>query len=102
MSQPIEKVQRPKKVAEIERRGSAVWAEHNLPGEFVAKFDADKIPIAGIRHVRIWGLQVDDERELLGHERTSIPDEEIWQVILVAKDGSHYEVNSDFLAPAPD
>lgn len=102
MTQPIKKEKRPKKVSEIERRGCAVWAQHSFSPEFVAKFHSRKIPVAGIRHVRIWGLQVDDERELLGHERTSIPDEEIWQVILVAKDGSHYEVNSECLAPAPD
>jgi hypothetical protein len=59
------------------------------------------IRVAGIRHVRVWGLQVDDERELPGHERTSIPDEELWQVELVADDGSKYEVSAATVEPAP-
>ena len=45
------------------------------------------------------GIQVDDERELPGHERTQIPDEELWEVNLEAKDGSHYEVDSKMLKP---
>jgi len=48
------------------------------------------------------GLQVDDERELPGHERTTIPDEDLWQVELEALDGSHFEVNSQLLAAAPE
>lgn len=96
------KLQPPERVAEIERRGCAVWAEHSFSPEFVARFVADQIPVAGIRLLRTWGIQVDDERELPGHERSFIPDEESWQVILVAKDGSHYEVSADCLAPAPD
>jgi hypothetical protein len=39
---------------------------------------------------------------LPGRERTSIPDEEIWQVTLVARDGSHFEVNSELLVPASE
>jgi hypothetical protein len=96
------KLQPPEQVAAIERRGCAVWAEQSSPPEFVAEFDGAGIPVAGIRLLRTWGIQVDDERELPGHERSFIADEENWQVILVAKDGSHYEVNSDCLAPAPD
>ncbi|MDH3712231.1 MAG: hypothetical protein OET44_00105 [Gammaproteobacteria bacterium] len=96
------RLQPPRQVAEIERRGCAVWAKHSFPTEFVAKFDDDAIPVAGIRLLRTWGIQVDDERELPGHERSFIPDEENWQVVLVAKDGSHYEVSSDCVAPAPD
>ena len=61
---------------------------------------AERIPVRGIRQVRVWGLQVDDERELPGHERTNIPDEEIWEVNLEASDGSCYEVASHLLRPA--
>ena len=57
--------------------------------------------MAGIRHVRQWGLQVDDERELMGHERTAVADEEFWQVVLRAEDGSTYEVNASPVAMAP-
>ena len=46
-------------------------------------------------------LQVDDERELPGHERTTIPDEDLWQIELEALDGSHFEVNSQLLVAAP-
>ena len=56
-------VKKPETVPEIERRGVAVWAEHSFTPEFVAEF-ADKIRVAGIRLVRTWGIQVDDEREL--------------------------------------
>ena len=42
-----------------------------------------------------------DERELPGHERTMIPDEELWEVNLVARDGSCYEVESRLLKAAP-
>jgi hypothetical protein len=67
-----------------------------------SKFAADRIPVRGIRHVRIWGIQVDDERELPGHERTMIPDEELWQVELEAQDGTCFEFNSQLLVAAPD
>ena len=45
----------------------------------------------------IAGLQVDDERELPGLERTQIPDEEVWEVNLEALDGSRFEVDSRLL-----
>ena len=45
--------------------------------------------------------QVDDERALPGHERTQIPDEELWELNLVALDGSCYEVESRLLVAAP-
>ncbi len=93
----------PEKIAAIKRSGFVVWAStEGLPTEFVQRFDAARIPAEGVQHVRVWGIQVDDERELPGHERTTIPDEELWQVKLRAKDGSTYEVNSRFVDPAPD
>lgn len=91
----------PDEVAAIERRGYAVFADESLPVEFRERFEAGQIPVAAIRHVRQWGLQVDDEFELPGHERTRIPDEELWEVSIRARDGSTYEVNAALLRPAP-
>ncbi len=90
----------PPAVAAIRDSGYARWAGEELSSRFRALFDERKIPVRGIRQVRVWGLQVDDERELPGHERTNIPDEEIWEVNLEAKDGSCYEVASHLLQPA--
>jgi hypothetical protein len=97
-----EKPQPPDKLARIEARGYVVWSALGRKTSLVQRFDAERIPVAGIRHVRVWGIQVDDERALPGHERTSIPDDELWQVILVASDGSNYEVNADLVEPAPE
>ncbi len=91
----------PAKIAEIKQCGFVIWASDDVSAEFAAHFDTDRIPVAGVKHVRVWGIQVDDERELPGHERTSIPDEELWQIELKAKDGSTYEVNSKMVKPAP-
>ena len=92
--------QLPDKVAAIKECGFVNWANDQLSAEFRALFDKARIPVAGIRHVRLWGIQVDDERELPGHERTEIPDEELWEVVLQSKDGSTFEVNAKFVAPA--
>ena len=91
----------PKKVAAIERCGHAIFADDTLPEEFRAHFDTDRIPVVAIRHVHVWDVQVDDEREILDHERTTIPDEEIWEVSLRARDGSTYEVSAALLLPSP-
>ena len=96
-----EQKQLPDAVAAIKARGYAVWRTADLDPAFMKEFDEVRIPVVGLRHVRQWGIQVDDEREFLGHERTSIPDEELWEIVLRARDGSTYEVNSSFLAPAP-
>jgi len=90
----------PADVAAIAKAGFAIWASEDVDDALRAKFDAGRIPVAGIRHVRVWGLQVDDERELPGLERTQIPDEEIWEVNLVAINGSNYEVDSRLLRAA--
>ena len=92
----------PEHVAAIADSGYATWASDDVDAAFRAKFDEHRIPVAGIRSVRVWGLQVDDERELPGHERTSIPDEELWEVNLVGKNGSKYEFDSTLLKPAPE
>ena len=91
----------PEHLAAIVAAGYATWATDNVDPALRAKFDEERIPVAGVRQVRVWGLQVDDERELPGLERTQIPDEEIWEVNLEAKDGSRYEVESRLLKPAP-
>ena len=90
----------PPEVAEIAECGFATWASDNVDDKLRARFDAERIPVAGVRHVRIWGLQVDDERELPGLERTQIPDDEVWEVNLEALDGSKYEVDSRLLKAA--
>lgn len=91
----------PPHVAAIADCGFAIWAKDDVDPALQARFDDARIPVAGVRNVRIWGLQVDDERELPGHERTSIPDEEVWEVNLEARDGSHFEVDSTLLKAAP-
>jgi len=92
----------PPEVAAIRDCGFATWANPGVAPGMRSKFAADRIPVRGIRHVRIWGIQVDDERELPGHERTMIPDEELWQVELEAQDGTCFEFNSQLLVAAPD
>jgi len=87
----------PADVAEIAESGYAIWARDDVDANLRARFDAERIPVAGVRHVRIWGLQVDDERVLPGLERTQIPDEEVWEVNLEALDGSKFEVDSKLL-----
>lgn len=91
----------PAAVAAIRDCGFATWAGDGASAEFRAQFHPQRIPVRGIRNVRVWGLQVDDERELPGHERTQIPDEELWEINLVALDGSCYEVESKLLEAAP-
>ena len=90
----------PAHVVSILDCGFAIWASDDVDPALSARFDATRIPVAGVRNVRVWGLQVDDERELPGHERTSIPDDEIWEVNLEALNGSHYEFDSRMLKPA--
>jgi hypothetical protein len=99
MNDPAMKM--PDAVAAIGRRGYVVFAGETLSEAFRNRFDADRIPVTAIRHVRQWGLQVDDEFELPGHERTSVPDEELWEVSIRAADGSTYEVNAELLRPSP-
>lgn len=91
----------PANVAAIRDRGYATWADEQAGGALRDRFDAARIPVKGIRHVRVWGLQVDDERALPGRERSLIPDEDIWEISLEAKDGSTYAFDSSLLRPAP-
>ena len=92
----------PADVAAIASRGFAIWASNDVDPTLRERFASDRIPVDGIRHVRQWGIQVDDERALPGHERTQIPDEELWEIRLVANDGQSYEVNAALLKPAAD
>jgi len=92
----------PAQVAAIAERGYAIWASADVDDALRARFDSQRIPVVGVRNVRVWGLQVDDERELPGLERTQVPDEELWEVNLQALDGSRYEVASTLLKPAPE
>ena len=100
MSEQSPAIDPPAAVAAIIACGYATWASDDVSEELRDRFAAGRIPVAGLRHVRIWGLQVDDERELPGLERTQIPDEEIWEINLVAEDGSSYEIDSRLLKPA--
>ncbi len=92
----------PERVQAIIDRGFAIWADDaQIDDATRSRFDSAHIPVAGVRQVRVWGIQVDDERELPGHERTQIPDEELWEINLVGKNGSRYEISSSLLQPAP-
>lgn len=92
----------PDELADIQKCGFAQWATSAAPAVDVRRrFEEERIPVIGIRHVRQWDIQVDDERELMGHERTSVADEELWQVVLQAKDGTTYEVNAKLVVAAP-
>jgi len=91
----------PAAVEAITDCGYAIWATDEVDDALRARFNSHRIPVVGVRHVRIWGIQVDDERELPGLERTQMPDEEIWEVNLKAADGSTYEIDSTQLRPAP-
>jgi len=91
----------PEAVKAIRDCGYAIWAGDDVPASLRARFDPRRIPVKDVRSVRVWGLQVDDERELPGHERTQIADEELWELNLVALDGSCYEVESRLLVAAP-
>ncbi|MGI9260998.1 MAG: hypothetical protein ACR2QR_03125 [Woeseiaceae bacterium] len=101
MSDKSSQHEMPAAVQAITDCGYATWATDDVDDALRARFDMQRIPVVGVRHVRVWGLQVDDERELPGLERTQIPDEEIWEVNLKATDGSTYEIESTRLRPAP-
>ena len=92
----------PAALAAIAECGYAIWASDDVDNVLRARFDSKRIPVVGIRPVRVWGLQVDDERALPGLERTRLPDEELWEVNLEATDGSRYEVESTLLKPAAE
>jgi len=90
----------PAELEAIVECGYAIWATDSVDDAMRARFDSQRIPVVGVRHVRVWGLQVDDERELPGLERTQMQDEELWEVNLEASNGSKYEFDSTLLKPA--
>lgn len=92
----------PPAVAAIERRGAVVWKAAAPDAALRTRFGPGPIPVVGIRHVRIWDIQVDDERELPGHERTAMPSGDLWEIQLRGRDGSVYEVESHLVVPAPE
>ena len=100
MTERESKPRMPAEVAAIADCGYATWASEDVDPKLRARFEVNRIPVVGVRHVRVWGLQVDDERELPGRERTQIPDDEIWEVNLQALDGSNFEVDSRLLKAA--
>lgn len=91
----------PAELTTIVECGYAIWAGDDVAPEVRARFDREHIPVVGVRNVRVWGLQVDDERELPGLERTQVPDEELWEVNLESLSGSKYEFDSSLLKPSP-
>ena len=101
MSDEQRRLDPPADVAAIIDCGYAAWSGDDVDEKLRARFTAERIPVAGVRHVRLWGIQVDDERALPGRERTQIADDELWEVNLVADDGSHYEIDARLLKPAP-
>ena len=102
MADKLSQAEMPAELSAIVECGYAIWASDDVDAALRARFDDQRIPVAGVRHVRVWGLQVDDERVLPGMERTQIADEEIWEVNLVAKNGSKYEFESTLLKPAAE
>jgi hypothetical protein len=100
MSEKAPQPAMPDRLVELLECGFATWATDSVGETMRARFDSERIPVVSVRNVRVWGLQVDDERELPGHERTQVPDEELWEVNLEAKNGSKYEFDSTLLKPA--
>lgn len=101
MAKPKHDPEMPAAVTAIVEGGYAIWANEEVDAALRARFDDERIPVSGVRHVRVWGIQVDDERVLPGLERTQIPDEEIWEINLRSADGSNYGFDSRLLKPAP-
>ena len=65
----------PDELIPLQECGFASWTSNETPAaDFRQRFDDKRIPVLGIRHVRQWGIQVDDERELMGREPTSVAD----------------------------
>ena len=44
----------PPEVAEIAECGFAIWGKDDVDEKLRSRFDPERIPVAGVRHVRIW------------------------------------------------
>jgi hypothetical protein len=79
MSERYEEPPMPPGVQAIRSCGYVRWAGGTVAQSLRERFAPDRIPVLGIRHVRVWGLQVE----------------------LEARDGSRFEVNSELVVAAP-
>jgi hypothetical protein len=86
-------------VSAMARSGFATWANDEVDHALKSKFDADRIPVAGVRYVRVWGNHAGQRPNLT---QGALPDEEIWEVNLVSTSGSIHEVDSRLLIPIED
>jgi len=59
MSDANVEVPMPPEVAAIRACGYACWISAEVAAAIRDRFAASRMPVRGIRHVRIWGLQVE-------------------------------------------
>ena len=83
----------PERIQAIEDCGYAAWDGEGPDPEFRSCFDETRIPVGGTRHIRVWGLDGDYPDDC----HISIQDEKLWQVEIIAKDGSRHEVNASLV-----
>jgi hypothetical protein len=89
----------PQVVGAMAKSGFATWANDDVDHALKSKFDADRIPVAGVRYVRVWGNHAG---RAPGLAEGALPDEEIWEVNLVSTGGSIHVVDSRLLKPVED
>ena len=54
MTERESKAAMPDAVAAIADCGYATWAGEDVDSKLREKFDAERIPVVGVRHVRVW------------------------------------------------
>ena len=86
-------------ISAMAKSGFATWANDDVDHALKSKFDADRIPVAGVRYVRVWGNQAGRQPTLA---QGALPDEETWEVNLVSTSGSIHVVDSRLLRPVED
>ncbi len=91
----------PELIQAIEDHRCVNWADDGPEAQFREYFDETRIPVAGTRHIRIWGLDAYDDSSMPRGENFSFPVEKLGQIELIAKDGSRHEVNASMVR-APD
>lgn len=89
----------PAAVGAMAKSGFATWANDDVGHALKSKFDADRIPVAGVRHVRVWGNHAGRAPNLA---QGALPDDEIWEVNLISTSGSIHVVDSRLLMPVED